>query len=67
NARQLAFLANAFRAIRVATEDGNMAEGVLPVGQVTGLIKDEPSIAELIERMVAEARQVNSRLGAALE
>jgi enoyl-[acyl-carrier protein] reductase II len=58
NAMQLAYMANAFKAIRVATENGDMAEGVLPVGQVTGLIKDNPTVAEAIERVVREAEEI---------
>ncbi len=66
NARQLAFMANAFQAIRVATEYGDEKKGVLPVGQVTGLIRDEPTVAEVIERIVAEAKQVQRELAAKL-
>jgi len=64
NARQLAFMANAFKAIRIATEEGDLERGVLPVGQVTGLIHDEPTVKEVIERIVAEAKQVQGRLAA---
>jgi enoyl-[acyl-carrier protein] reductase II len=62
NARQLAFMANGFKAIRVATEEGDMACGVLPVGQVTGLIHDEPTVKEVVERIVAEAAEVKEKL-----
>ncbi len=58
NARQLAFMANAFKAIRVATEYGDLSAGVLPVGQCTGLIKDNPTVSEVIERTVREAEEV---------
>ena len=58
NAMQLAYMANAFKAIRIATEDGDMTKGVLPVGQVTGLITDIPTVAEVIERTVREAEEV---------
>jgi len=64
NARQMAYMANAFKAIRIATEDGDLERGVLPVGQSTGLIRDEPSVAEVIERMVSDARKVRERLAA---
>jgi NAD(P)H-dependent flavin oxidoreductase YrpB (nitropropane dioxygenase family) len=67
NARQLAFMANAFKAIRVATEDGDTKEGVLPVGQVTGLIHDEPPIAELFERFIDEARKIQQQLSLKME
>jgi len=67
NAKQLAFMANAFKAIRVATEDGDNEKGVLPVGQVTGLIHDVPTVAELMERVIAEAREAQKRLAARVE
>jgi hypothetical protein len=62
NARQLAFMANAFKAIRIATEDGDINKGVLPVGQVTGLMRDIPSVAEAIERTVKEAEEIAMKL-----
>jgi enoyl-[acyl-carrier protein] reductase II len=61
-AKQMAFLANAFKAFRLATEDGDMKDGVLPIGQVTGLIKDEPTVAELFERIIAEAKATQERM-----
>jgi enoyl-[acyl-carrier protein] reductase II len=67
NAKQLAFMANAFKAIKVATEDGDTREGVLPVGQVQGLIKDQPTVAELFERIVKEAKAAQGKVNAALE
>ena len=51
-------------AIRTATEDGDTKEGVLPVGQVMGLLHDEPTVAELMERMVAEAKKQQQKLDA---
>lgn len=62
NTRQLAFMANAFKAIRIATEEGDEKRGVLPVGQVTGLIRDEPTVAEVMERIIAEARAIQEGL-----
>ena len=67
NARQLAFMANAFKAIRLATEDGDNEQGVLPVGQVQGLLKDEPTVAELFERVIAEAKQIKQDLAQKIE
>ena len=58
NAKQLAYMANAFRSMREATEDGDTINGVLPVGQVTGLLHDIPSVQEVIERTVAEAEEI---------
>lgn len=62
NARQLAFMANGFKAIRLATEEGDAEKGLLPVGQVQGLVHDEPSVAEAIERIVAEAVAVKEKI-----
>jgi enoyl-[acyl-carrier protein] reductase II len=62
NARQLAFMANGFNAIKLATEKGDRKKGVLPVGQVTGLIHDEPTVAELMERIVAQAKLQQQKL-----
>jgi len=47
-------------------EEGDLEKGLLPVGQATGLIHDEPTVAEVMERIVAEARQVQERLAAKL-
>ena len=67
SAKQLAYLANAFKAIRIATEDGDSKTGVLPVGQVQGLIHDVPTIAELFERIVKEAKAAQTKVNAALD
>jgi len=39
-----------------------MKNGVLPVGQVTGLIHDDPSVAALIERIMAQAKERQQKL-----
>ena len=67
NAKQLAFMANAFKAIRVATENGDSKTGVLPVGQVQGLIHDQPTVAELFERIMKEAKAAQAKVNAALD
>lgn len=59
---QMAYLANGFAAIRRATEEGDLERGVLPVGQAVGLLHDEPTVAELIERIVAEAEAALGRI-----
>ena len=40
---------------RQVWKDGNAEEALLTVGQSIGRIKDIPSVAELIERIVREA------------
>ena len=64
NTRQMAYMANGFKAFRLATEEGDLVNGILPVGQVTGLIHDEPTVAEVMDRIVAEAAAVQARLAA---
>jgi enoyl-[acyl-carrier protein] reductase II len=60
---QLAYLAKGFRGFRLSMVEGDVAEGVYPVGQVAGLVRDAPTVAELMERIVAEAREAQNRLG----
>jgi NAD(P)H-dependent flavin oxidoreductase YrpB (nitropropane dioxygenase family) len=67
NAVQMAYMANGFKAFRLATEEGNVEKGILPVGQVTGLLHDEPPVIDLMERMVMEAEQVQTRLSEQLQ
>ena len=55
NASQLAYMANAFKSIRSATEDGDVKDGVITLGQTIGLIDDMPTVSELIERIAKEA------------
>ncbi|WP_042471497.1 NAD(P)H-dependent flavin oxidoreductase [Bacillus ndiopicus] len=43
--------------------DGESAQGFGWAGQVAGLIKDVPTVAELIERMVAEATSIRVKWG----
>ena len=62
NAKQLAYLANASKAFQLATEEGNLQKGVLPVGQCTGLIHDEPSVKQLFDRIVKEAETIEKRM-----
>jgi len=62
NAKQLAFMANAFKAIRIATEEGDHKKGVLTVGQATGLVRDIPTVDELIKRIVKDAEESQKRL-----
>jgi enoyl-[acyl-carrier protein] reductase II len=67
NARQLAYMANAFKTFRLATEAGDVGRGILPVGQVTGLLHDEPTVQEVMERIIAEAVTARQGLAAKLD
>jgi len=54
---QAIFSTNAPMIIQKAMVDGRPAEGVLPSGQVAGVIDELPTCAELIERIVKEAEE----------
>jgi len=59
---QLAMAANAPMLIKTALVDGDPSVGVLPTGQVTGVIDELPTVAELLERIMDEARQTIGHL-----
>ena len=61
---QLAMAANAPMLIKAALVDGDPSVGVLPTGQVTGVIDELPAVADLIAAIVADARATLTRLGA---
>jgi NAD(P)H-dependent flavin oxidoreductase YrpB (nitropropane dioxygenase family) len=59
---QLAMAANAPMLIKAALVDGDPDVGVLPTGQVTGLIDSLPPVAEIVETMMSDARATLQRL-----
>ena len=61
---QLLMAANAPVMVRAAVVDGRPDRGVMPSGQVTGLIDDVPTCADLVGRIVAEAAETLAVLGA---
>jgi enoyl-[acyl-carrier protein] reductase II len=63
---KLVYLAKGFRSFRWSIVDGDCDKGVYPIGQVTGLINDVPTVAELLERIEAEAKQAQAKIGAAV-
>ena len=59
---QLAMAANAPMLIKAALVDGHDEVGVLPTGQVTGVVDELPTVADLLDRIAAEATAVLGRL-----
>jgi nitronate monooxygenase len=45
-------------------ETGDIDKGLLTVGQVVGLVRDIPTVKELIDRIIKEAEEVISHMGA---
>jgi NAD(P)H-dependent flavin oxidoreductase YrpB (nitropropane dioxygenase family) len=60
---QLAMSANAPMLIKATMVDGKVDVGILPTGQVTGVIEELPTVAELIDRIVSEAESTLKKLG----
>lgn len=52
---QLSYFGAAVERIRVAIEEGDHQHGVQLIGQAQGLIDDVPTVAELMQRLLAEA------------
>jgi len=55
--QDLARQALGLRGLRMAVENGDLENGVLPISQAIGLMRDVPTCKELIERIVAEAQE----------
>jgi len=48
---------------RELQDTGKLDEGLLACGQVIGLVRDIPTVKQLIETIIAEAKEVVSRIG----
>jgi NAD(P)H-dependent flavin oxidoreductase YrpB (nitropropane dioxygenase family) len=59
---QVAMAANAPMLIKAALVDGKPEAGVLPTGQVTGVIAELPTVADLLARIEADALATLDRL-----
>ena len=60
---QLAMAANAPMLTKASMVDGRVEAGILPTGQVAGVIDEIPSVADLVQRIMREARDTLERLG----
>jgi NAD(P)H-dependent flavin oxidoreductase YrpB (nitropropane dioxygenase family) len=60
---QLLMAANAPMLTRASLVEGRVESGVLPTGQVVGVISALPSVEELLQRIVNEADAALQRLG----
>lgn len=59
---QVALAANAPMLTKATMVDGEAEVGILPTGQVVGVIEELPTVAELIDRIMAEADGILTRL-----
>lgn len=63
-AMNLAHMASGFVYIQKATQEGDLEHGVQLIGQVQGIIHDLPTVAQVIQRTVKEARDIHKKMGA---
>jgi NAD(P)H-dependent flavin oxidoreductase YrpB (nitropropane dioxygenase family) len=61
---QVALAANAPMLTKASMVDGRPEVGILPTGQVAGVIDALPTVAEVVARIVDEAASTLQRLGA---
>ncbi len=59
---QVALAANAPMMTKASVLDGDVEVGILPTGQVVGVIDELPTVAELLERIMDEADRTLTRL-----
>jgi len=60
--RLLSLFGAATEKIQAATVDGNLDKGVQFIGQTQGLIEDQPTVSELVNRTMAEAQEIASSI-----
>ena len=63
---QLAMAANAPMLTKASMVDGNLDVGILPTGQVVGVIEELPTVEELVQRVMREAQETLDKLSAKL-
>jgi enoyl-[acyl-carrier protein] reductase II len=56
--QDLARQALSISGLKIAIDNGDLENGVLPMSQAIGLMKDIPTCKEVIERIVAEAQEL---------
>ena len=59
---QVIMAANAPILTRASMVDGNLEVGILPTGQVVGVIEELPTVEVLLQRIIAEAEVTLGRL-----
>jgi len=59
---QMARMAIGFDAFKIGTTEGDNIKGVLPLGQVTGLLHDTPTVKQIIDKIVNDAHEIHHQL-----
>ena len=66
NIMKLAHMATAFDKIQAATEKGDLDFGVQLLGECTGIIHDIPTVKEVLDRTVKEAKDIQKKMATML-
>ncbi|HZP29818.1 MAG TPA: nitronate monooxygenase family protein [Acidimicrobiia bacterium] len=61
---QVVLAANAPMLTKASMVDGHAEAGILPTGQVVGLVDELPTVHDLVQRIMDDAEQTLKRLGA---
>jgi enoyl-[acyl-carrier protein] reductase II len=64
---QMARMAIGFDAFYAGTMEGDNKKGVLPIGQVAGIMHETLTVKQIIDRTVKEAKQAYEKLGTKLK
>jgi enoyl-[acyl-carrier protein] reductase II len=64
---QMARMAIGFEAFKVGTIDGDNQKGVLPIGQITGIIHDTPTVKQIMERIMKETIEAQKSLASKIK
>jgi len=59
---KVAYFGAATLAMRKAIDEGNHEDGVQLIGQSQGLVHDVASVADIVQRVMAEAADLRRRL-----
>jgi len=61
-ALMMARMANGFKAFELATLKGDNKRGVLPLGQVTGIIHETLTVKQIIDKTISEAEEIKKQM-----
>lgn len=61
-ALMMARMANGFKAFELATLEGDNIKGVLPLGQVTGIIHETLTVKQIIDKTISEAEEIKKQM-----
>lgn len=64
---QMARMAIGFDAFKAGTMDGDNKKGVLPLGQIAGIIHETQPVEKIIKNVVAEAKKAEKRISLSLK